>query len=161
MPGKRRGIEGLAKVQQVHVRIVEACADKAVIEVDQGVAFTGQAEQLFGIAHLQKMIAFHCEGLLKGELSGIDASVVKDGFHDTACSFFVTGAFCLRCSELYRPFFSLSIRYTVFSRVQSRDDSWITNKYVYCCETPPVFAEYLVGISNCVLSFNVVKYTCD
>ena len=110
MPGEPGSIKKLPEIQQVHVRVVKACADKVTAQVHTGVILPGEAEQLFGITHLQKALAFHREGLLKGELSGIYAPVVIDGFHCTACSFFAAGtSYSLRCSGLYRPVFSLSI----------------------------------------------------
>ena len=79
-----RCVERLAKIQQMHVGIVESRADEAAGQIGADRFFIRQREDFFILADIFNPAVFNKEGLLQGLLPRIDFPVVKDASH--ACT---------------------------------------------------------------------------
>ena len=66
----------------MHVTVVEAGTDKLPCQIHLLVTLVPQGQCLLIGTGEDKLICLHRKGLHQRELTGIDAAVVIDGFHD-------------------------------------------------------------------------------
>ena len=79
--GQVAHLHGVAVVEQVHVAVIEAGADKAALQGDDGVPLLAQGKDLRVRTHGEEAAVLHDKGLCKGQRAGEDLAAGVDRSH--------------------------------------------------------------------------------
>ena len=81
LAGQVAHFHGVAVAEQMHVAVVEAGADKAALQGDDGIRILAQGEHFCIRAGSEELVILHNKGFLEGQRAGKDLAAQIDRAH--------------------------------------------------------------------------------